>query len=593
MSGVALSASTVASVRPIEPPRGPSAADKTENPTPFAMLLDSNADSPAPITDRSSPPPAKPECGKSTAPSDDRKASDPSPTASQTSDTATTTDANSTADTVTDAVVGGLKASGKACIDKDEACALKDDCDATTPVNDSDGADQKTAAGAEAGAQPAIPLLVAAPAIAPIAIQNDCTTPQPANTNKTATTPQTLPVPQTPFIATLNVQSPPADAVDPTKAVPATNPDGVADPVAQVVAPESQPELPKQIAAACLAVHADDAKVPPADPKIVVPTPAATAPTAPTATITPPTPTIAAAQIDGPVLADQTEAPDPVDVKSATARLITVPVKIAPKPASPGNAAADLFGTAQPQGIALKDTDAKLASANANANPVNPAHYQPDKGPSKPDETASPSAHHPAGETKLSAEQVFDVSSRPADSAGIKSSADTTQPATPSIPAPQILTAPAAPAATTALAAATNGIALSALPIEIAARAKDGKNSFSIRLDPPELGRIDVRLDIDRTGHVTSRLIAERPDTLDLLRRDAPQIERALQDAGLKTSDNGLQFSLRDQSFANQTDDTPSAASLVVTQDESIPPAVIRQGYGQLLGLGSGIDIRV
>ena len=81
VSGVALSASTVASVRPIEPPRGPSAADKTENPTPFAMLLDSNvqADLPAPVPDRSPPPQAKPKCGKSTAPSDDRKASDPSP----------------------------------------------------------------------------------------------------------------------------------------------------------------------------------------------------------------------------------------------------------------------------------------------------------------------------------------------------------------------------------------------------------------------------------------------------------------------------------------------------------------------------------
>jgi len=593
VSGVALNASTVASVRPIEPPRGPSAADKTENSTPFAMLLDSNvpADTPAPVPDRSSPP--KPECGKSTAPSDDQKAGDPSPIASQTSDTATTTDANSTADKVTGAVVGGLKATGKACTDKDEACVLKDDSDTTTPVNDGDGADQKTAAGAQTCTQPAIPLLVAAPAIAPITIQNDCASTQPTDTDKTATTPQTLPAPPTPFVATLNVQSPAADAVDPAKAVPETNPDGVADPVVQMAAPATHPELPKQIAAAFLAAHADDAKVPPADAKIVVPTPAATAPTAPTATIAPPTPTAAAAQIDGPVLADQTAAADPVDVTSATARLITIPVRIAPKTASPGKAATDVFGTAQPQGISLKDSDTKLASANANANPANPAHDQTDKGPGKPDETASPSAHHPAGETKLSVEQVFDFSSRSADSASIKPNADTTQPTTSSIPAPQILTAPASAAATPALAAATNGIALSALPIEIAARAKDGKNSFSIRLDPPELGRIDVRLDIDRTGHVTSRLMAERPDTLDLLRRDAPQIERALQDAGLKTSDNGLQFSLRDQSFANQPDDTPTAASLVVTQDESIPPAVIRQGYGQLLGLGSGIDIRV
>ena len=68
----------------------------------------------------------------------------------------------------------------------------------------------------------------------------------------------------------------------------------------------------------------------------------------------------------------------------------------------------------------------------------------------------------------------------------------------------------------------------------------------------PARGRIDVRLDVDRNGNVTSRLIVERADTLDLLRRDAAGLERALQDAGLKTADNGLQFSLRDQSLNQQ-----------------------------------------
>jgi hypothetical protein len=40
-----------------------------------------------------------------------------------------------------------------------------------------------------------------------------------------------------------------------------------------------------------------------------------------------------------------------------------------------------------------------------------------------------------------------------------------------------------------------------------------------------------------------------RQDTLDLLRRESSSLERALNDAGLRTSNDGLQFSLRDQSF--------------------------------------------
>jgi hypothetical protein len=142
---------------------------------------------------------------------------------------------------------------------------------------------------------------------------------------------------------------------------------------------------------------------------------------------------------------------------------------------------------------------------------------------------------------------------------------------------------------------AANTVSIAGIPLEIAAQARSGKNRFEIRLDPPELGRIDVRLDVDRNGNVTSRLIVERADTLDLLRRDAPQLERALQDAGLKTSDNGMQFSLRDQSLA-QRDNAPTApergAHLVIPDEDGAVVQVAR-GYRAHGGLGGGVDIRV
>ena len=58
--------------------------------------------------------------------------------------------------------------------------------------------------------------------------------------------------------------------------------------------------------------------------------------------------------------------------------------------------------------------------------------------------------------------------------------------------------------------------------IEIAPQAPAGTQPFEIRLDPPELGRIDVKLDVDGEGNVTTRLAVERTETLDLFRRDAP-----------------------------------------------------------------------
>jgi flagellar hook-length control protein FliK len=137
-----------------------------------------------------------------------------------------------------------------------------------------------------------------------------------------------------------------------------------------------------------------------------------------------------------------------------------------------------------------------------------------------------------------------------------------------------------------------NTVPIFGLAVEIVSRAHEGLRRFEIRLDPPELGRIDVRLDVDRGGNVTSRLTVERAETLDLLRRDAPQLERALQQAGLNT-EGGLQFSLRDQNFANRDQAQQNATTLIVPDDEPAATEAARRGYGRLIGLGGGVDIRV
>jgi flagellar hook-length control protein FliK len=137
-------------------------------------------------------------------------------------------------------------------------------------------------------------------------------------------------------------------------------------------------------------------------------------------------------------------------------------------------------------------------------------------------------------------------------------------------------------------------VPIAGLAVEIAGKAFAGKNRFEIRLDPPELGRIEVRLDVDRDGNVTSRLTVDRADTYDLLRRDAAGLERALQDAGLKTADNGLQFSLRDQTMNQQQQNNGSDTAQILVKDEDpVPTDVIPQSYTRRAGQGGGLDIRV
>jgi flagellar hook-length control protein FliK len=164
---------------------------------------------------------------------------------------------------------------------------------------------------------------------------------------------------------------------------------------------------------------------------------------------------------------------------------------------------------------------------------------------------------------------------------------------------PQLQSATAAPVAASQLTvtAATNGaVPLSGVAMEIAASAKSGKSRFEIRLDPADLGRIDVRIDVDRNGQVTSHLTVDKPETLSMLRQDAPQLQRALDDAGFKTGGSGLQFSLRDQSSSGQNsgnDNGRNAQRLVINDEDTTRAAVTGRTYGRMLGSSSGVDIRV
>ncbi|MBR0839997.1 flagellar hook-length control protein FliK [Bradyrhizobium liaoningense] len=188
-----------------------------------------------------------------------------------------------------------------------------------------------------------------------------------------------------------------------------------------------------------------------------------------------------------------------------------------------------------------------------------------------------------------------------ADTQAIAAPSDTGAQAASAVQAPLTNTTSTASASTatlTATAATTTAVPISGVPIEIAAAIRAGKTRFDISLDPAELGRIDVRINVDRNGQVTSHLTVEKPETLSMLKQDAPQLQRALDDAGLKTGSNGLSFSLRDQNSSGQNsgqnnDNGGNARRLIISEDDTVPAAPVGRGYGRMLGSSSGVDIRV
>jgi len=84
------------------------------------------------------------------------------------------------------------------------------------------------------------------------------------------------------------------------------------------------------------------------------------------------------------------------------------------------------------------------------------------------------------------------------------------------------------------------------IAVSIAKRHADGSRRFEIRLDPPELGRIDVRLEAGADGRMQAHLTVDKAETYDLLKADQRALERALLEAGMKQDGSSLNLSLRD-----------------------------------------------
>lgn len=138
------------------------------------------------------------------------------------------------------------------------------------------------------------------------------------------------------------------------------------------------------------------------------------------------------------------------------------------------------------------------------------------------------------------------------------------------------------------------------LAARIAARAADGGRVFDIRLDPAELGRVDVRLELGADNSVRALLSAERAETLAELQRSARELEKALAEAGLDLEEGGLSFSLSHQGDDDGAEHVAPdfkadafAAANAAGAIESGPARGPARLYGFELAARSGLDMRI
>jgi len=134
---------------------------------------------------------------------------------------------------------------------------------------------------------------------------------------------------------------------------------------------------------------------------------------------------------------------------------------------------------------------------------------------------------------------------------------------------------------------------------EIIRRFNGHDTSFQLRLDPPELGRVDVRIDVSRDHRVTAVISADSPQALSDLARGARDLQQALQSAGLDVADDGLRFDLSSngqgnsfgQTQAQQDQSALRAANTLAAESIATPEATASRPLSIDRWRGARVDL--
>lgn len=140
------------------------------------------------------------------------------------------------------------------------------------------------------------------------------------------------------------------------------------------------------------------------------------------------------------------------------------------------------------------------------------------------------------------------------------------------------------------------GNAAAQLHAQISQAMANNHSRFHIRLQPAELGGVDVRLTV-RDGGVTAHFLVDRPETLDLLQNQARQLERMLAEAGVRSDQSALNFSLKGEGgegFGDESGEAGGGPLSAADVGEDAAEAANDPILGQITRTADGrLDIRL
>lgn len=121
---------------------------------------------------------------------------------------------------------------------------------------------------------------------------------------------------------------------------------------------------------------------------------------------------------------------------------------------------------------------------------------------------------------------------------------------------------------------------------------REGVDRITIQLNPHELGRVEVKMDIVADGMSQVSFLVDKQETFDLLQRDARALERMLQDAGIQADAGSMQFNLRQENQSKEPWGEASGSDEDGEQDISAIPSSELSTETYLHLVSDRVDIR-
>jgi flagellar hook-length control protein FliK len=239
---------------------------------------------------------------------------------------------------------------------------------------------------------------------------------------------------------------------------------------------------------------------------------------------------------------DQSRDGAPSDANPSAGAAAAAAIVLPPMPASTP-------ASTQPAGAGRVDSDSREATVGSTTArssgraepPATPTTPPSAKTTTTATETRSAALFAlPDGTPSTAAPQALSPS--PATAVTAISATPATSPATAPVATP-VLRTPTTPAP----APASTPAAQIAPALISVAQSASGTQRLTIRLDPPELGTVQIRLERPADAPTQVEINVQRPETMTLLMRDQPHLQHALDQAGVPAEGRTLNFQLDPQ----------------------------------------------